>query len=329
MDARTLGRSGIGVSALGMGCWAIGGPWWYVEEGNEPSPSGWGGVDDAESIRAIHAALDMGVTLFDTADAYGCGHIERILGKALAGRRNGAILATKFGKKFDEEKKHYFGHETSPELIRTACEASLRRLDTDVIDLYQFHWGDCEIDVAREVRDVLEELVTEGKIRAYGWSTNDIERIHVFAEGEHCTAVQSFLSVVYDYPEIHEICDELDLGNLNKQPLATGILTGKFDENTTFPADDIRSDWSDNPDGFKRRLRKLDALRDVLTSDGRTLAQGAIAWIWARHGRAIPIPGFKTERQVRENAGAMAKGPLAQAQMAEAAEILKRLNEET
>jgi len=183
--------------------------------------------------------------------------------------------------------------------------------------------------MAREVRDVLEELVAEGKIRSYGWSTNDIERIRVFAEGEHCTAVQSFLSVVYDYPEIHEICDELDLGNLNKQPLAMGILTGKFDENTTFPADDIRSDWSDNPDGFKRRLRQLDALRDVLTSGGRTLAQGAIAWIWARHGRAIPIPGFKNERQVRENAGAMAKGPLTQAQMAEAGEILNRLKEET
>jgi len=328
MDARTLGRSGIEVSALGMGCWAIGGPWWYVGDG-EPSPSGWGGIDDAESIRAIHAALDMGVTLFDTADAYGCGHSERILGKALAGRRNGAILATKFGKQFDEEKKHYFGHETSPDLIRSACEASLRRLETDVIDLYQFHWGDCKIDVAREVRDVLEELVAEGKIRTYGWSTNDIERIRVFAEGEHCTAVQSFLSVVYDYPEIHEICDELDLGNLNKQPLAMGILTGKFDENTTFTADDIRSDWSDNPDGFKRRLRQLDALRDVLTSGGRTPAQGAIAWVWARHGRAIPIPGFKNERQVRENAGAMVKGPLTQAQMAEAGEILKRLKEET
>ena len=327
MYTRALGRSGIEVSALGMGCWAIGGPWWYVGDG-EPSPSGWGGVDDAESVRAIHAALDMGVTLFDTADVYGCGHSERILGKALSGHRYDVILATKFGKQFDEEKKHYFGHETSPELIRSACEASLRRLGTDVIDLYQFHWGDCDIDTAREVRDVLEGLVAEGKIRFYGWSTNDVERIRVFAEGEHCTAVQSFLSVVYDYPEIHEICDELDLGNLNKQPLAMGILTGKFDENTTFPADDIRSDWSDNPDGFKRRLRQLDALRDVLASGGRTLAQGAIAWIWARHGRAVPIPGFKNERQVRENAGAMIKGPLTQDQMAEAGEILKRLKEE-
>jgi len=328
MEYRKLGRSGIEVSALGMGCWAIGGEWWYIEEGQEPSACGWGGVDDAESIRAIHAALDVGVTLFDTADVYGCGHSERILGKALSGRRNDVILATKFGKQFDEEKKHFFGHETSPELIRSACEASLRRLGTDVIDLYQFHWADCDIEKAGEVRDVLEDLVAEGKIRYYGWSTNDVDRIRVFAEGEHFTAVQSFLSVVYDDPAIHEICDELDLGNLNKQPLAMGILTGKFDESTTFPSNDIRSDWSKNPEAFKRRLRQLDALRNVLTSGGRTLAQGALAWIWARHGRAIPIPGFKNEKQIRENAGAMKFGPLTAGQTAETQEILNRMKEE-
>ena len=327
MYKRTLGRSGIEVSALGMGCWAIGGPWWFVGNG-EPSPSGWGGVDDAESIRAIHAALDLGVTLFDTADVYGCGHSERILGKALAGRRSEVIVATKFGKQFDEAKKHYFGHDTSPELIRSACEASLGRLGTDVIDLYQFHWADYDVEKAGEVRDVLEQLVAEGKIRYYGWSTNDVARIRVFAEGEHCTAVQCFLSVVYDDPAIHDICDELDLGNLNKQPLAMGILTGKFDENATFPADDIRSDWSENPEAFRRRLRQLDALRDVLASDGRTPAQGALAWIWARSGRTVPIPGFKNEKQVRENAGAMTKGPLTQAQAAETSEILNRLKEE-
>jgi len=326
MEKRTLGRSGIEVSALGMGCWAIGGEWWYVEDGKEPSACGWGDVDDAESIRAIHAAQDMGVNLFDTADAYGCGHSERVLGKALQGRRGAAIIATKFGKQFDEEKRHFFGHETSPELIRSACEASLKRLGTDVIDLYQFHWADFDIERTPEVRDALEELVTEGKIRYYGWSTNDVERIRVFAEGAHFTAVQSFLSVVYDYPEIHDICDELDLGNLNKQPLAMGILTGKFTEQTVFPKDDIRYDWNSQREGINRRIRLVEALREVLTSDGRTFAQGALAWIWARHGRAIPIPGFKNEKQVRENAAAMAKGPLSHDQMKDAANILSLLN---
>ena len=324
MKPRRLGRSGIEVSALGMGCWAIGGPWWYVGDG-EPSPSGWGSVDDAESVRAIHAALDMGVNFFDTADVYGCGHSERVLGRALTGRRSDAIIATKFGKRFDEEKKHYFGHETSPELIRSACEASLLRLGTDVIDLYQFHWAAYDIERAAEVRDVLEDLVAEGKVRSYGWSTNDVERIRVFAEGEHCTAVQSFLSVFWDYPEVREVCDEFDLANVSKQPLAMGILTGKFDENSQFPANDHRRElWDGQLDRVHRRLRQLDALRDVLTSDGRTLAQGALAWIWARHHRAIPIPGFKNENQVRENASAMELGALTPDQMADVEEILAR-----
>jgi len=325
---RTLGRSGIEVSALGMGCWAIGGDWWYVEKGQEPSACGWGGIDDVESIRAIHAALDLGVDFFDTADVYGCGHSERVLGKALAGRRNGVVIATKFGKQFDEEKKHFFGHETSPELIRSACEASLRRLGTDVIDLYQFHWRDYDLEKAPEIRDVLEELVAEGKIRSYGWSTNDVDRIRVFAKGDHFTAVQSFLSVVYDYPEIHEICDEFDLGNVNKQPLAMGILTGKFTETTTFPENDLRHEWHDRRDRINRRIRQVEALREVLTSGGRTLAQGALAWIWARHGRTVPIPGFKNETQVRENAEAMEFGPLTADQMKDVQEILARTEEE-
>ena len=324
MNSRQLGRSGIEVSPLGMGCWAIGGEWWYVEEGKEPSACGWGnGVDDNESVRAIHAALDMGVNFFDTADVYGCGHSEHILGRALAGRRGDAIIATKFGKQFDEDKKHYFGHETSPELIRSACEASLRRLGTDVIDLYQFHWADYDIERAGEVRDVLEDLVAEGKIRAYGWSTNDVERIRIFADGDHCAAVQSFLSVFWDYPEVHAVCDELDLANINKQPLAMGILTGKFDENTQFPPNDHRRElWDEQRERVRRRLRQLDAVRDVLTSGGRTVAQGALAWIWARHGRAIPIPGFKNEKQVRENASATDLGPLTAAQMADVEKIL-------
>jgi aryl-alcohol dehydrogenase-like predicted oxidoreductase len=325
MNRRQLGRSGIEVSALGMGCWAIGGDWWYVEEGQEPSPCGWGGFDDAESIRAIHAALDMGISFFDTADVYGCGHSERILGKAIAGRRNGVVIATKFGKQFDEEKKHFFGHDTSPELIRSACEASLRRLGIDSIDLYQFHWADYDIEKAAEVRDILEDLVSEGKIRFYGWSTNDVDRIRVFAEGQHCTAVQSFLSVFWDYPEVQAVCDELDLANINKQPLAMGLLTGKFNESPTFPMNDFRrQEFAEQQDRINHRIRQAEALREVLTSGGRTLAQGALGWIWARHGRAIPIPGFKNERQVRENAAAMKFGPLTADQMSDVQGILAR-----
>src|SRR5512136_272865 len=130
---RNLGRSGIEVSALGMGCWAIGGPFWSGE-----TPLGWGEVDDDESIRAIHAALDRGVNFFDTANVYGAGHSERVLGRAVAGRRSQVVIATKFNAVFDETTRQVTGSDTSPEGIRSACEASLRRLGTDYIDLLQF-----------------------------------------------------------------------------------------------------------------------------------------------------------------------------------------------
>ena len=182
---RVLGRSGIEVSALGMGCWAIGGPFWL--DGN---PVGWGRVDDAESIRAIHKALDLGITFFDSADVYGSGHSEEVLGKALRGRRDDVVLATKFGRVFDVEKKCILGSCGDVDYIRSACDASLRRLCTDRIDLYQFHLGGYDAAEAAPVREVLEELVCAGKIRYYGWSTDDPERARVFAEGERCAAIQ-------------------------------------------------------------------------------------------------------------------------------------------
>src|SRR5690348_3414798 len=165
MFTRRLGRSGVEVGALGLGCWAIGGP--MLREGR---PIGWGRVDDAESIRAIRRALDLGVTLFDTADVYGCGHSERVLGEALRGRRSEAIVATKFGAVFDEETRQMSGFNTDAPYIRRACEASLRRLGTDYIDVYQFHLGEVR-DESGGIRNTLEALVKDGKIRWYGRSS--------------------------------------------------------------------------------------------------------------------------------------------------------------
>jgi aryl-alcohol dehydrogenase-like predicted oxidoreductase len=325
MFERKLGRSGIPVSALGMGCWAIGGPWWRVDEG-DPIPAGWGQIDDAESIRAIHAAMAMGVTFFDTADVYGCGHSERILGEALAGRRDRVVIATKVGSRFDEATKTYYGHAISPESLRCACEDSLRRLGADTIDLYQLHWSDFDGD-AVAIREAFEGLVSEGKIRAYGWSTNDPARARVFAEGAHCTAVQHTFSVVSDAPEMLALCEEANLASIARSPLAMGILTGKFDAATTFSEDDVRSGWDLREGSQAERLRMVEAIRDVLTSSGRTLAQGALAWLWARSDRAIPIPGFKTVRQVEENAAAMALGPLSGEQMRQIDTLLGRTHE--
>ena len=320
MFTRKLGRSDIDVSAVGLGCWAIGGPF-TAEDGN---PVGWGRVDDNESIRAIGRALDLGVTLFDTADVYGCGHSERILGQALGKRRSDVAIATKFGRVFDASKRHILGNDASPEHIRAACEASLSRLNTDVIDLYQLHLGNCELDEAAVVRDVLEDLVVEGKICWYGWSTDDPERARLFAEGPHCAAIQQRFNILDGNEQTLGICERFNLASLNRGPLAQGLLTGKFTSDSKLPDNDVRHRWDFKLGRQAEQLKQLDAIRDVLTSDGRTLAQGALAWLWARSGKTIPIPGFKTIKQVEDNAGAAQFGPLSQDQMSQIDELLGR-----
>ncbi len=317
MMTRSLGRSGIEVSAIGMGCWAIGGPAWRGDR-----PIGWSKVDDDESARAIREALDRGVTLFDTADVYGCGHSERVLGKALKDRRDDVVIATKFGNTFDEQTKRAGDPDTSPEYVRTACEASLRRLGTDRIDLYQFHVGNCELGPAAPVRDALEELVSEGRIRAYGWSTDDPERARLFAEGPHCTAVQQALNLFRGNDDTLAVCEQLNLASVNRSPLAMGLLTGKFTSESKLPEDDVRHGWDFSTGDQAEQLEKLEKVRGLLTRDGRTLAQGALGWIWARSDQTIPIPGFKTVEQVIENVGAMDYGPLSDETMAEIAETL-------
>jgi aryl-alcohol dehydrogenase-like predicted oxidoreductase len=328
MGKRILGRSGIEVSALGMGCWAIGGPWSILHE-DVPSPAGWGKVDDAESIRTIHAALDAGVTFFDTAANYGCGHSERILGRALGGRRKDVVIATKFGHVIDEETKIMRGDDDAIVAnLRQDCENSLRRLGTDVIDLYQLHAGNLEPEKAVPVRESLEELIAEGKIRAYGWSTDHVDRAEVFAEGENCASIQFSLSALNDNTEMIALCAANGLACVNKKPLASGILTGKFTPETTFPENDFRTVIDFKDPRWAGTLRMVEGLRDALTSGGRTLAQGALAWIWARSDRTIPIPGARSEKQVRENAGAMVHGPLTRAEFEEANRIVAEIREE-
>lgn len=323
VGTRTLGKSGIAVSPMGMGCWAIGGPWTWLD-----GPGGWGEVDDAESIRAIHLALDSGVNLFDTAANYGAGHSERILGQALAGKRHQAVIATKFGFYVDENEKRVSRFRSEHDVItnvRVDCEMSLRRLRTEYIDLYQLHVWDYPLHRALELRDILEELVHEGKIRTYGWSTDDAASAHVFGQGQHCAAIQHDLNVVLDAPAMLQVCAELNLASVNRSPLARGALTGKYSKESTFAANDVRRDQWSMEHFFDPTLDKLAAVREILTSGGRTLAQGALAWIWARSPKTVPIPGCRTEAQVRENAGAIALGPLTEAQMGEIEELLGRV----
>jgi len=310
---------------MGLGCWAIGGPWDWLSLDGSKGPAGWGDIDDEESVRAIHCALDLGITFFDTAANYGTGHSERILGRALAGKRAQAVIATKFGFNVNEAENYVVPY-TDDHLahVRAECEASLKRLNMDVIDLYQLHVWDYSLEKVPAMLELLESLVSEGKIRYYGWSTDSVEAARLFAEGEHCIAIQHDLNVVMDAPEMLKLCEQKNLASVNRSPLARGALSGKYSQDSVFPKNDNRAEPWAWDQFFVPTLGQLDVLRGILTSSGRTLVQGALAWIWARSEKTIPIPGFKTIAQVQENAKAMEFGPLTPEQMKEIEAVLGR-----
>jgi aryl-alcohol dehydrogenase-like predicted oxidoreductase len=322
MRARKLGWTDLEVTPLGLGCWAIGGPTQF--RGNQ---FGWGHVDEGEAIRAIHVALDGGITFLDTADIYGTGQSERIVGQALAGRRDSVFVATKFGLTFDEYSGNMTGRDASPAYIKQACEASLRRLGTDYIDLYQFHIGNYDPAAVDPVLETLDDLVAEGKIRYYAWGTGP-EGVRRFVERGHCPAVQFGLNMLtMFFPEADQmlsLCDELDLVAILNGPLGKGLLTGKFDQATRFPEGDLRRQqgWNLQEGAFGSARHVVEQLRDILTSDGRTMAQAALGALWARSERCLPIPGFKTVSQVEENVGALHYGPLSPQQMDAVADLV-------
>jgi aryl-alcohol dehydrogenase-like predicted oxidoreductase len=315
---RVLGRSGIEISAMGLGCWAIGGVQYRAGEA-----CGWAGTNDAESIRAINTGIDLGINFIDTADMYGGGHSEEVIAKAIKGKRDQLVIASKFGYTFTEGTTEALAEQADPDYIRSCCEKSLKRLQTDRIDLYQFHLGAYDLDKAQEIRDTLEELIKTGKIRSYGWSTDDTDKAEFFAKGEHCTAIQQRLNILEGNLDTLKVCEDNNLASINKGPLAMGILTGKFNTDSKLPDDDVRCGWNFKTGTQADALKKLDAIREILTTDERTLAQGALAWLWAISKNTIPIPGFKTVDQVKENAKAMQKGPLTKDQMEDIETLLK------
>lgn len=330
---RRLGVTGPELGPIGLGTWAIGGPFFSGEGCRYPTgaPLGYGEVNDDESIRALHCAADLGGKLFDTADAYGTGHGERILGEAMKGKRDQVFIATKFGNTYDETAKTLTGVDVSPAYIRRACEASLKRLQSDWIDLYQLHIGDLPVDQADAVADTLDGLCSEGLIRSYAWSTDDPERAAVFCRRTNVSAVQFDLNVFSDSPEMLEACAVYNCAGLTRVPLAMGFLSGKFTSSSKLSSTDIRATpptwlpYFETGGAAKAEWQaRLDAIREILTSEGRTLAQGALAWIWARSAHTIPIPGVRTVAQVEENLGAIEFGPLREGQMREVERLLER-----
>ena len=320
MDKRTLRNSDIQVSAMGVGAWAIGGEWMF--DGRQ---AGWGKVDDAESIRAIQVALDAGINLIDTAANYGTGHSEQIVGRAISGRRDKVVIATKFGFDVDEAAKRVV-YQSPEAIIRNLafeCERSLRNLGTDVIDIYQLHMWTLPSELVPELIEELEELVTAGKIRTYGWSTDSVEMAQLIAPGNHCSIIQHSANVLEPANAMFGLTNRMGLISLVRSPLLMGFLSDKYQQGTRFGSTDCRSNDFD-AQRINDIVANRDRIREILVSDGRTVVQGALGWLWALGDQVVPIPGIRTEAQAIENAAAMQFGPLSPQQMAEIESLLAR-----
>jgi aryl-alcohol dehydrogenase-like predicted oxidoreductase len=323
MITRTL-WDGEQVPALGLGCWAIGGPW---TAGGVSA--GWGQVDDAESVRAIHAAVEAGIRFFDTAQAYGAGHSEDVLGRALQGRDD-VRIATKVGLAIDPARRELTGPEITPAAITASVDASLRRLRRARIDLVLLHLNSLPIAEAGQVFDTLNALRDAGKIAAYGWSTDYPDRAAAFVEHPGFVAIEHAMNVFFRADALMPVIERHRLLSINRSPLAMGLLGGKYAPDTRIGPQDVRGQNADWLAYFKDGqmapafATALNAVRDLLQTGGRTLAQGAIGWLWARSDCTLPIPGFRTVAQVTDLVGALDHGPLPAAVMAEIERVIPR-----
>ncbi len=302
MEKRKLGTSEIEVSAIGLGCWAIGG--WM-----------WGGTDDEKAVAAIRKAIDVGMFFLDTAAIYGFGHSEEIVGKAIEGRRDEVILATKCGlvwehptrepRFVDEEGNKVYGDLTKESVLREA-EESLRRLKTDWIDIYQCHRPD-ELTPAEETMEAMNLLLEQGKIRAIAVSNFSVEQMEAFRRYGPVHSDQPRYSMLDRTiePEILPYCRENNIGILAYSPIEQGILTGKVTLDREFRFGDHRRHrpWFQKKN-LKRALDFLEKLKPIADVHGKTLAQLAANWVISQEGVTSALVGARTPEQVVENAGA-------------------------
>ncbi len=313
-----------GAPRIAMGCWAIGGPFWSGDVS-----VGYAGTNDADSAGAIHAAWDAGVRVFDTSAVYGAGHSETLLGKTL-GNRPDAIIVSKFGHAFDAETKQMTGPKFDPAYVRDSIDQSRKRLQRDKIDVMLLHLNGLSVDEATPAFDTLEELVAAGHIGAFGWSTDFPGSVDAMAGRDGFIAVQHAMNLFIDASSMYATARAHEVVQLIRSPLGMGVLTGKYSDGYRVASGDIRAndaqwqgyftDGTASPD----RARQLDAVRDLITVGGRTLAQGALCWLLAKSPRTVPLPGAKNAEQAKENAGAMDHGPLPDAIIDEIEAVLNR-----
>lgn len=286
MKYRTLGKTNWQVSGVSMGCWGIGGQW--------------GPVEESEAIKTLHRAVELGVNLFDTADAYGLGRSEELVGKAFQQMRHKVYIATKAGN-WGRRLGHPLTY-TSPYHIYLCCDASLYRLRSDYIDLYQCHIGD--LQEPGIFLEAFETLKKQGKIRAYGISTNSVAVVERFNRNGTCETVQIGYSLLNRNAEkdILPYCQENNIGTLLRGPIAQGLLAGKFTPDTTF-TDSVRIGWNEG-EGRKRFLENLNRVEQLrfLANERRNLAQAALQFVLAHPAVTCAIPGAKNPHQVESNA---------------------------
>jgi len=300
MEYRSFGQTGIQISAIGIGCWEIGG--------------GYGSIEETEFIKAVNRALDLGVNCFDTAQAYGFGASEKSLAKALGSRRKEAVITTKFGVGYKEAPNF---RDSSRKRIMESIESSLAALNTDYVDVYMVHWPDVNTPFEETMR-ALDDLVQQGKVRAVGISNFRLAQIETSMKTRRVDVAQ-YCWNMFDrrmQKEIYPYCQQQGIGVMAYGSLAYGLLTGAFSEDTNFESDDWRARRGRmgginlfqhlfGPDYFPKNIRVVQELKDLAQLYGKSLPQFALRWTLSNPVVSTALVGCRNSAEVDDNVGAL------------------------